>query len=286
MRAINKPTYDPEAVYKMCINSIEDEDLRDRLHDITSDIVNAANDYDQKALNKQLYTILVNNCNVNDIVLGDVTKKELKNVYTSHMVPKNKPARNIYDTLVSLAPSGRCPFCGFGHVYTLDHYLPKAKYPQFSVLPFNLVPSCTDCNKGKSTAIATTQEGQSLHPYYDQGNFINDQWLYAEVKRTSPVTIQFYVKPPIHWSAIEKARVESHFKDFNLSSRYVTETVDELAILKDILIQYEALLGQTGVSQHLLIQAQSHAMKHANSWQTAMYQALSASNWYCGGGFK
>jgi hypothetical protein len=46
------------------------------------------------------------------------------------------------------------------------------------------------------------------------------------------------------------------------------------------------LLGEKAVKQHLLIESQTYFRKHINSWQTAMFQALAASDWYCNGGFQ
>ena len=40
----------------------------------------------------------------------------------------------------------KCPFCGIGTVSTLDHYLPKSKYPALAITPKNMIPACRDCN--------------------------------------------------------------------------------------------------------------------------------------------
>ena len=285
MRALDAPADSPQLVYQTCTNSVRDINLRNRLNQIINDIVAAAENYENKATTNQLYTIPPNIIGNNDIVTGTVTKRELKDVYSSHMVGRKKPARAIYDQLLSKAPLGKCPFCGFGHASTLDHYLPKTKFPLIAVLPLNLVPSCKDCNTGKSTAIATTEEKQCLHPYFDHQKFIDDQWLYAEIEQTSPTNIRFRVQPPTDWDEISKERVHSHFHDFKLAARYAIEASNELACLRDTLSCYSEQIGSEGVKRHLEIVAQSHFRQHINSWQTAMFQALSVSNWYCGGGF-
>lgn len=285
MRAMVAPNENPSMVYQTCVNSIADQSLRNRLNALTNDIAVAAGDYQQRATAKQLYTLLPNDCGNDDIALGTVTKKELKGVYSSHMVGRRKPARMIYDLLLSRAPLGRCPFCGMGQASTLDHYLPKTKYPQLSVVPLNLVPSCKDCNTGKSTAVATTAGTQSLHPYFDHQRFIDDQWLFAEVIQTVPTTIRFYVQAPVHWDDISKERVQAHFRDFKLASRYSNEAGDQIGCLRDTLGQYREILGLDGVKQHLEIEAQARSRQHKNSWQTAMFQALAGSDWYCIDGF-
>jgi len=286
LRALAAPNHDPQTVYQTCTNSITDDDLRNRLNLVTNDIVVAARIYKQTATTKQLYSIPQNNAHNDDIVVGAVTKKELKEVYNSHMVGSTKPARVIYDQLLSLAPLGKCPFCGFGYASTLDHYLPKTNYPLLSVLPLNLVPACKDCNTGKNTAIASKSEEQFLHPYFDHQGFVNDPWLYAKVEQTSPASISFYVQPPDDWDKVSKERVRHHFNGFKLAARYSVEACNQLACLRDTLIQYRELLGVKKVRQHLNIEALSYAKQHINSWQTAMFKALSANDWYCGGGFN
>ena len=144
----------------------------------------------------------------------------------------------------------------------------------------------SDKNKGKSAGIATSKNEQCLHPYYDHQNFIADQWLFAEVEQTNPASLRFFVDPPSCWNEVSKKRVKNHFKCFNLAARYSVEAGNQLACLKDTLVKYHELLGTEGIRQHLAIEAQSQSKQHSNSWQTAMYQALAANDWYCEGGFS
>ncbi|WP_394670882.1 HNH endonuclease [uncultured Acinetobacter sp.] len=286
MRAINRPNLDIQIVYEACINSITDDDLYTRLQSIMTNIIQSSSDYGNKALISLLYTIPPNHCENDAIALGNVTKKELRAVYSSHFVPATKPARIYYDQLISLAPLGKCPYCGVGYASTLDHYLPKNKFPQLSVTPLNLIPSCKDCNTGKKTSFPTTFRAQSLHPYFDHDNFIEDQWLYANVIETTPAIIDYCVIPPSHWNEDDKARVHTHFNDFDLKLKYSIEASNQIAVLRDSLLYAWDSNGFVGVRQQLMLDALAYYLKHPNSWQTAMYQALAQSNWYCNGGFR
>jgi hypothetical protein len=69
-----------------------------------------------------------------------------------------------------------CPMCGgFGNG-TLDHYLPKADYPEFSFFSKNLVPAC-NCNSLRGTAVKGARASErAIHPYFD--TFLN-QRLYT-----------------------------------------------------------------------------------------------------------
>lgn len=71
-----------------------------------------------------------------------------------------------------------CPACGeAGQPYTLDHYLPKDLYPEYSVIPVNLFPMCDKCQTCKGV-LTTDANGERyfIHPYYDQ--FASNQLLY------------------------------------------------------------------------------------------------------------
>lgn len=283
MRKIDKPSYDSDHVFEICVNSIADQHLKSRFQAISSTVSLAAKDYDLKATNFELFSIAAHHGNNEDLIAGDISKEELKNLYSAHLVPQNKPARAIYEYLLSRSAGKLCPLCGFGHVKTLDHYLPKAKFPIYSVLPNNLVPSCRDCNTEKLASIATTAGAQSIHPYYDPNHFFSDQWIFARVEQTIPPTIIFYVVPPSNWDAVSKERVTSHFKDFQLADRFSVQVATELAAFSSYL---SGLSDENSRQQHLIERANSYYATYKNSWQTALVQALASSEWYWKTGFN
>lgn len=60
-----------------------------------------------------------------------------------------------------------CPMCGGDGPRTIDHYLPKEWYPEFSVLSYNLIPSCATCNSKRGSYNRPQQAYPALHPYFD-----------------------------------------------------------------------------------------------------------------------
>ena len=61
-----------------------------------------------------------------------------------------------------------CPMCGSTGATSLDHYLPKEEYPEFSIFSYNLLPCCVACNQKRGNSGAFTRFGDSfLHPYFD-----------------------------------------------------------------------------------------------------------------------
>lgn len=282
MRIINKPNISPINTYQTCVNSISNETLRDSFISHENMIDKMAISYDIKANNADLYTFSPDNTNNSFVEFSPITKKQWKSLYSQHMTPSTKEARNIYDKLKSLAKNGICPFCGFGQVKTLDHFLPKSKYPLFSVLPLNLVASCRDCNTGKGNTIATKGGEQPLHPYYDHNEIAGDQWLYATVKTGSPAVVSYYVKPPKKWSKISQQRVIAHFKEYELASRYSIQAADQLSSISPLFIRSTKKDIQSTLKEMMDVEIN----KHINSWKTAFFQVLYQSDWYCSKGYK
>lgn len=276
MRVVPKPSISPIRAYVACYSSLADLAKKSNFKSITGFINAQSIDYDTNANIANLYSL---SASTNTTVQGSISKQDMKTLYQNNMV-NNKRGRKIYDKLKSLAPLERCPFCGIGTVTTLDHYLPKKEFPTFSVLPYNLVACCKDCNTGKLASFASTQNTQTLHPYYD--DFTSEQWLYARVLQ--PLKIEFFVNPPAIWSQVDKDRIGEHFKNYNLNTRFSTQAANVLADLREEFILYNST--PSDIQFELQKKARSYESRYKNSWETAMYQALYQDQWYCNGGFR
>lgn len=287
MMHLNKPVDDPRKVFVDCVSAITDLDLKRRLANCANDVVLEAENYEKKALKNELHNLIKNKstkANKNArVLMGEVTINEMKKVYTTCFVPVNSPGRFLYDRILALPINSRCPYCFHRQVSTVDHYLPKAYYPLLSVVPINLVPSCKDCNMGKSGDHATQASEELLHPYYD--NVEGDLWLKAEVKQTLPVSLRFFVDCPTNWNLLLKSRVEHHFDSLKLNLLYSAEAANELININYQLKQELEIGGSVGVQYHLVEAANTRKKGYINSWQSAMYTALSKDLWFCAGGF-
>lgn len=103
-----------------------------------------------------------------------------------------------------------CPACGEdGKPNTLDHYLPKDAFPEFSITPANLFPMCDACQLHKGTAtIDNFGKRYFIHPYFD--DFAHQQ----------VITVEFL--PPFDHPSIDvKAHAGLDPHDFSLASRHL-----------------------------------------------------------------
>jgi HNH endonuclease len=278
MRKLKKPTDLPVDVFLLCVGAVEDSALKARLVSIEPSIKAAAVAFENAASTSALHKI-----KEGKDIAGIVTKDEMSKLYTSKLAKNGAPGRVVYDRLIAVPVNGVCPLCGQRTVSTLDHHLPKSKFPALAVTPSNLIPACADCNKAKFNSRPATEEEQTIHPYFD--DFGKDGWLHAEVAESAPPALLFSVRPPMHWSKVWGERARHHLSVFKLEKLYASHAGLELVNIRHHLVTLFDRTGANGIRDHLAEQAASREMAHPNSWQTAMYKALSANAWFCAGGF-
>ena len=278
MWSVEKPTFEAGETFKLCVSRIRDGALRKRLLNVQANIAAAAVDYAKKARARQLNLI-----GTSDTIAGVVTKQEMVSVYDQRMAGKQGPGRLIYDQLKLLPKADRCPFCDQRNISTLDHILPKALYPILAVTPLNLVAACMECNKAKLSKSPKTAAEVVLHPYFD--DIATVQWLTARVVETSPCAVIFDVTRPESWDDLTEARARGQFSLLGLGDLYSGEASRELANIRHNLQSHFAADGADAVRAELLRQWRSRRAHRINAWQTAMYQAIANSDWFCGGGF-
>lgn len=281
MMRLTEPELDFEATFDECIEGITgNHDLRSRLYIQKQALLNLGRNYITAGTSGNLYSIAPVNTTLfpDPLVVGDVKRSELVNLYEYYFLNDRKKARLIYDRLLNAAQE-KCPFCGgIGTPRNLDHFLPKAHFPQFSILPQNLIPSCRDCNMdGKAHAFATTASKQLIQPYLDHDRFFTNQWIFAncvEINPNMPKVIRYYVDPPQDWSQTDIDRVNQHFSDFELAKRY---SVKAAQLLGTVLKQINRMHSRGASKETIRIDLLQPGIEEApfvNHWQKGMYQAL------------
>lgn len=213
----------------------------------------------------------------------NVTKAEMEWLYTQKMARQEASGRQLYDQIKMAAPNGKCPLCGRGAVYSLDHHLPKAHYVDLAISPKNLVPSCQDCNKSKLAAIPSIASEETINPYVDDVETAT--WLRARVVEVAPAAFLFFVDSPAEWPQVMRNRVSSHFRNFKLRKFYASEAATLLANIRTYLSLSVAKQGVNGIRAYCHEMAESCLVAHRNSWEAAAYTAMAESDWFCNGGY-
>lgn len=276
MRQLNPPDIDVGAALDACQHHKSNE-FNSRIDQERPTLIAAEADYIARGPLATLYQI----AEAGNV--GAVTGDEMQSLYTSTFARQGTQSRDLYDKIKQGATSGICPLCGSQQVKTLDHYLAKTKHAPLTISPINLVPCCSDCNKAKSTAQATAEGDQHLHPYFDQ---VDDaQWLFANVVEASPPSLVFHADPPQAWPEPKRNRVIGHFENLGHGFLFASLSSDHLPSMRHRLRRLFASGGPEAIRDHLREDLDGHREQRRNSWQIAMYASLIDSDWYCNGGF-
>lgn len=193
--------------------------------------------------------------------------------------------RSGYGELLEIT-NGRCPMCGFGEASTLDHYLPRSVYPEFSVFALNLLPACARCNLLKGTAVGRTPAEQFLHCFFHRVPSIPLLICRVDVQ-PGTLLVEFRIRRSRHIDADILARLSYHFRQLHLATRFRREALNELG---DRRATFDTYVGN---GNHIVLRA--HLRKEArgllttlgpNHWKTALYSALYRNRGFWTAGFR
>ena len=283
MWRVQQPDFDVNQTFTTCISGVKDtvknNNLKTRFKGIRRAVITGSNEFQIYAKSGEMFRLAQH-----DNVDGTVSKKDMVGLYDGRFAKKNGPGRSLYTKIKLLPEHDRCPFCDHRDVSTLDHILPKTLFPVLAVTPLNLVGSCKDCNQAKGTQAPTTAADAVLHPYFDD---VSDQtWMRARVIETDVCSVLFCVKQRDEWDDDKNARLKAQFETLGLNKLYASQAAQEMSGIRESLILKFKAGGSASVRQELNDQWQSRKAYRRNCWQTALYRALSLSDWYCEGGFR
>jgi hypothetical protein len=169
-----------------------------------------------------------------------------------------------------------CPACGEdGTPNTLDHYLAKETFPEFSVTPINLFPMCDACQTEKGTKMmSAAHERMFLHPYFD--DFVNKQIVHLVIGAPFGAPEHIDLLPDAALSAQEAALVKRHIDELGIKARYHRFFKSEhLRLIR--LVKEMRRTGQE-VRHTIEIFRMYAAQKSANSWGHVYFTGVLAND--------
>ena len=81
-------------------------------------------------------------------------------------------------------------------------------------------------------------------------------------------------------------RLKVHFELFNLDELYIANSAKYLADISFRLNNLYTSSGKDAVKEYLQEEFESRFNNNKNSCETAFYEALYKSDWFCDGGFR
>lgn len=164
-----------------------------------------------------------------------------------------------------------CPSCGEpGRPRTLDHYLPKDIFPEFSVLLLNLTPMCDWC-QGEKLASYVTEDGKKryIHPYFDDVDRVLFSITFMPPFSTPSIDIAVSNEIPEDLRSL----VKYHLKGVNFLTRF-----KEYFSTRYISVLRKAKAYREGekkrLRDHFTLFLENEEEKSINSWDAVLYRSI------------
>ena len=170
------------------------------------------------------------------------------------------------------ADADLCPYCSLDTNPDLDHFLPKARFPEFSLHARNLIPICTTCNRKKLNAFLMKPGGHRLLLHHSAEPSNNALVLKADLRfERETIVVSYCIDVSSQLSAPERQRAEWQFARLALGDRYSRRAHSFLASFKASI----AGRPQNVVERTLKSKIKdSDIGEPVNGWRPALYRAI------------
>jgi 5-methylcytosine-specific restriction endonuclease McrA len=167
-----------------------------------------------------------------------------------------------------------CPYCGDPKTPdTLDHFIPKDEWPEFSFFPNNLVPQCRGCapTKGSQYYCDSTKVIKFLHPiYFDILDKLRFNISVNFNKTNSSVSFEVCYKVSINTSTDEISRLRNHIKNLKIQKR-INDFCNQKYLYWKNKISLKDFEIKEALEQRL---NEINAADLQRDWETALYTGM------------
>lgn len=198
----------------------------------------------------------------------------LFNLYDSD----SKDTENLKEEIKEISRT-KCPYCGISESSHLDHFLPRAKFPEFSIYSPNLIYVCSICNstyKGDDV-VNSLGERKFFNPYFD--DFIeNIQFLKCRIIVNDIYPkFEFYIEDLSSSNDYGYKVIKNHFEAMGLQTRYFEQIVKEkFRIFKNRYKNKDVTLSK--LKENIEYELDGLLEENDNNWEKVFWQSLKESD--------
>lgn len=177
-----------------------------------------------------------------------------------------------------------CPYCGIDRPSHLDHFIPRSKFPEFSIYSPNLIYVCSICNSKYKGEKILNSKGERIffNPYFD--NFIETiQFLKCRIIVNDIYPkFEFYIEDLSKTSSYEYTIMKNHFEAMNLKINYMNQIVNQkFKKFKNRYVNlkertyYEISLEQ--IKNYIEETLREYQEENINNWEKVFWESLKES---------
>ncbi len=170
-----------------------------------------------------------------------------------------------------------CPYCNFVEQWEHDHYLPRARFPEFTLYPNNLIPICKHCNGKKLAHYQRNGIRLFQHLFTELNGVVG--FLRVEVTYDPKLAVEYSLVHPAGLTAQQFAVLELHFEQLDLADRYARQASTVLAkLVRQFRTPTSLALGRNALRKRLRQMASDReASTPPNHWETVLMHEIAAT---------
>ncbi|MCC7532697.1 MAG: hypothetical protein IT246_02025 [Bacteroidia bacterium] len=206
-------------------------------------------------------------------------KADLENCYASSTASFGEIVKQIR-TSQHRDLQGTCQYCGIQKPNTIDHYLPQADFPEFSVLALNLLPCCNDCNTKKNNYWLDNGFRGIINFYID--NLPQIQFLFCDITfdTTSEIpNISYRLDIPTTINPRLRTIITNHFTRLDLCNKYGGYIHDFITDKINSIVSYLNSNDPSDIKQRIESETTNLSNRYGiNNWRTVLTDELSKNS--------
>ena len=209
------------------IKAKNESDLKNFAISISEEITNHSNHYCDSFDNNTLNTLIESNTSIENF--RDLYSYSAKNF----VLLKNHLTTGAESRII------KCQYCTLNDVNSFDHIAPKKMYGAYAIHPKNLFPACTECNSYKTSNYLENGICKYINLYKDQ--LPNSEYLFVNIDlgyQDSSMEINYFLNNRDNICPTLFRKIENHYNDLHLFSRFSKNSYTEVNLFKDSIIQY------------------------------------------------
>ena len=162
-------------------------------------------------------------------------KDLLKKLYNSNCdaAKKIRIHHNLFTSRTKRTYNNKCPYCILSEPDTIEHILPKDKYPEYAIHLYNLIPCCSKCNRYKGEAVCDLAGNpNTLNFYYHDPEVCQFLEVDCIVDSYGQPAFKYKLEFPSSLDSIIASTIINHFNRLHLIDRYNEEVIKSYADLE------------------------------------------------------
>ncbi|MBR7716769.1 HNH endonuclease [Acinetobacter nosocomialis] len=255
-------------------NTQNDPNRKTRLLSLVTKVDPSYSNYDRKMSTNTLTSLT-------PLVISASEEVDFLNLY-SYKNSKLTAFRRAISTDNTSTYQPTCQYCTINSVNSLDHFAPKDLFPEFSVHPNNLIPSCTECNSKKLVRWINNNQHIFLNLYIDILPDIQYLFVEFDIISLSDINVNFRIDNLNNISLPLYTIITSHYRELDLFQRFKDKSSD---VIIELTNSIQASLSN-GISitdiKQTIIDTCNLDKKHKghNHYQIILKETLIQSNNY------